>query len=163
MYTCITHTTGDEIGDFGAESISRALQSNTSLKSLDISGVLFCSSTHFTQQVTVLVILVLRTLQEHSNQTLHSHHLIFPVCRLVQPLSHRTVNEIRYSGVEHIGKALQSNTSLKSLAIARALLYSTQLTRQLTILESLVLRAFLLHSNQTLHSTHLLSPVCRFA
>ena len=33
------HTTDNEIGDSGAESISRALQSNTSLKSLDISGV----------------------------------------------------------------------------------------------------------------------------
>ena len=33
------HTTDNEIGDSGAESISRALQSNTSLTSLDISGV----------------------------------------------------------------------------------------------------------------------------
>ena len=33
------NTTGNLIGDSGAESISRALQSNTSLKSLNISGV----------------------------------------------------------------------------------------------------------------------------
>ena len=33
--------TGNNIGNAGAESISRALQSNTSLTSLDISGVLF--------------------------------------------------------------------------------------------------------------------------
>ena len=33
------HTTDNQIGDSGAESISRALQSNTSLKSLNISGV----------------------------------------------------------------------------------------------------------------------------
>ena len=33
------HTTENQIGDSGAESISRALQSNTSLKSLDISSV----------------------------------------------------------------------------------------------------------------------------
>ena len=37
------HTTDNQIGDSGAESISRALQSNTSLKALDISGVLFYS------------------------------------------------------------------------------------------------------------------------
>ena len=33
------HTTDNHIGDSGAESISRALQSNTSLTSLDISSV----------------------------------------------------------------------------------------------------------------------------
>ena len=33
------HTTDNQIGDSGAESISRALQSNTSLKSLGISRV----------------------------------------------------------------------------------------------------------------------------
>ena len=38
---CFHTTTGNNIGDSGAESISRALQSNTSLTSLDISGVLF--------------------------------------------------------------------------------------------------------------------------
>ena len=58
---------GNDIGDAGAESISRALQSNTSLKSLDISGVLFCSSIFHTQQLTTLELLVLRTFREHSN------------------------------------------------------------------------------------------------
>ena len=33
----LTHTTGNEIGANGAESIARALQSNTSLQTLDIS------------------------------------------------------------------------------------------------------------------------------
>ena len=33
------HTTDNNIGESGAESISRALQSNTHLKLLDISGV----------------------------------------------------------------------------------------------------------------------------
>ena len=72
--------TGNDIGDAGAESISRALQSNTSLTSLDISGVLFCSSIFHTQQLTTLELLVLRAFREHSNQTLHSHHFVFAVC-----------------------------------------------------------------------------------
>ena len=58
---------GNDIGDAGAESISRALQSNTSLKSLDILGMLFCSSIVHTQQLTTLKLLVLRAFREHSN------------------------------------------------------------------------------------------------
>ena len=75
----LSHTTVNLIGASGAESISRALQSNTSLTSLDISSVSCCLSNFNTQQVTILEILVLRALQEHSNQTLHSNHFIFPV------------------------------------------------------------------------------------
>ena len=40
------HTTGNQIGDSGAESISRALQSNTSLTSLNIQCVLFIVLKH---------------------------------------------------------------------------------------------------------------------
>ena len=40
------HTTGNQIGDSGAESISRALQSNTSLTSLNIKCVLFIVLKH---------------------------------------------------------------------------------------------------------------------
>ena len=76
--------TGNNIGDAGAESISRALKTNTSLKSLDISSVLFCSSIFHTQQLITLELLVLRAFREHSNQTLHSHHLIFAVCYFVK-------------------------------------------------------------------------------
>ena len=36
------HTTDNQIGDSGAENISRALQSNTKLTLLNISSVLFC-------------------------------------------------------------------------------------------------------------------------
>ena len=36
------HTTDNQMGYSGAESISKALQSNTALKSLKISSVLFC-------------------------------------------------------------------------------------------------------------------------
>ena len=75
----LSRTTGNLIGNSGAESISRALQSNTSLTSLDISGVTFCSM-YFNTKITKLEILVLRAFREHSNQTLHSNHLIFQVC-----------------------------------------------------------------------------------
>ena len=111
--------TGNDIGDAGAESISRALQSNTSLKSLDISGVLFCSS-----------------------------------------IFHTTDKKIGASGAERISIALQSNTSLKSLDI-RCVLFceKTFHTQQITILEILVLRAYLEHFNQTLHSHHLILAV----
>ena len=178
--------TSNNIGNAGAESISRALKTNTSLKSLDISGVLFyytpfstqqsisralqsntsltwlyiscvtfCSmyfntkitkldilvlrvfrehsnqtlhSNHlifqvcvilftcFTQQATKLEILVLRVFREHFNQTLHSPHLIFQVCCIF--MFHTTDNQIGYSGTESISRALQSNTSLKSLNIS---------------------------------------------
>ena len=73
------HTTDNDIGYSGAESISRALQSTTSLTSLDISSV-YCVNSCFTQQLTKLEILVLRVFREHFNQTLHSNHLIFQVC-----------------------------------------------------------------------------------
>ena len=72
--------TSNDIGDASAERISIALKTNTSLTSLDISGVLFCSNTFHTQQITTLDIMVLRAFREHSNQTLHSPHLIFVVC-----------------------------------------------------------------------------------
>ena len=57
------HTTGNNFRESGAESILRALQSNTSLTSLDISCVFVSLLTRFTKQGTVLVILVLRALQ----------------------------------------------------------------------------------------------------
>ena len=41
FYSNTFHTTGNQIGYSGAESISSTLQSNTSLTSLVISGVLF--------------------------------------------------------------------------------------------------------------------------
>ena len=41
------------------------------------------------QQVTILDTLVLRAFREHSNQTLHSNHLIFAVCYFVKtPFTH---------------------------------------------------------------------------
>ena len=80
----LSHTTVNVIGNSGAESISRALQSNTSLTSLDIGCVLLFEHTFHTQQITILEILVLRAFREHSNQTLHSHHLIFVVCQFVK-------------------------------------------------------------------------------
>ena len=74
-----SHTAVNYIGDSGSESISRVLQSNTSLTSLDISCVTFCYM-YFNTKITKLEILVLRAFQEHFNQTLHSNHLIFHVC-----------------------------------------------------------------------------------
>ena len=153
--------TYNNIGDAGAESISRALKTNTSLKSLDISSVLFCSSIFHTQQVTKLGLVVLRAFREHSKQTLHSHHLLFAVCYLLKHLSHSTDNDIGDSGVESISGALQSNTSLTSLDIASVVLIThLSQTQQITVLEILVLRAFREHFNQTLLSNHLLFTVC---
>ena len=74
------HTTDNHIGDSGVESISRALQSNTSSHHLIFPVCFLFSNTCFTQQITKLEILVLRAFREHFNQTLHSHHLIFQVC-----------------------------------------------------------------------------------
>ena len=113
----LSHTTGNLIGYSGAESISRALQSNTSLKSLDISGVPFCFM-YFNTKITLLEILVLRAFREHFNQTLHSHHLLFQVCRFVHMYFNTTVNQIGDSGAESISRALQSNTSCKYLYIS---------------------------------------------
>ena len=136
------HATGNLIGDTGVKSISRTLQSNTSLTSLDISGVLFCS-TPFTQQVTLLEILVLRAFWGHSNQTLHSNLLIFPVIVLIKHLSHTTDNLIGDYGAESISRALQSNSSLKSLDISSVFVsLLTRFTKQGTILVFLVLRRF---------------------
>ena len=118
-----SHTIGNQIGNSGAANISRALQSNTSLKSLDISGVLVFLFKHVSpNKATILEILVLRILVEHFNQTLHSHHLLFPVW-LCSNAFHTTVNQIGYSGAESISRALQSNTSLTSLVISGVLLF----------------------------------------
>ena len=85
LFKHLSHKAVNQIGYHGAESISGALQSNTSLKSLDISCVLFVFK-FLTQQLTALVILVLRAFRWHSNQTLHSHHLLFTVCCFVKTL-----------------------------------------------------------------------------
>ena len=94
FYSNTFHTTVNEIGYSGAESISKALQSNTSLTSLDISGVLFVfKHLSHTQQLTALeiMIMVLRAFREHSNQTLHSHLLIFHVCCFIKtPFTHNS-------------------------------------------------------------------------
>ena len=116
----LSRTTGNLIGDSGAESISRALHSNTSLKSLDISGVTFCSM-YFNTKITKLELLVLRAFREHSNQTLHSQHLIFHVCCFIL-MFHTTDNDIGDSGAETISRALQSNTSITSLVMSSAIL-----------------------------------------
>ena len=71
----------------------------------------------FTQQVTLLEILVLRAFREHFNQTLHSNHLLFQVCCVIH-MFHTTGNHIGDSGAESISRALQSNTSLTSLTIS---------------------------------------------
>ena len=83
FFEIISYITVNNIGESGAESISRALQSNTSLTSLVISCELFVQ-TPFTQQITVLEILVLRVFREHSNPTHHSNRLLFSVCTCVQ-------------------------------------------------------------------------------
>ena len=105
--------TGNNIGDGGAESISRALKTNTSLKSLDISSVLFCSNTFHTQQVTTLELLVLRAFREHSTQTLHSNHLILVVCYFVKtPFTQQlTILEILVlrAYLEHFNQTLHSH------------------------------------------------------
>ena len=80
LFKHLSHTTGNKIEYSGAQKVAIALQSNSSLTSLAISSVLCCLNTFHTQQVTILEILVLRAFREHSNQTLHSHHLLFPVC-----------------------------------------------------------------------------------
>ena len=72
--TINSHTTGNQIGAKGAESIARALQSNTSLQALDIRCALFHQTHHsspsnHTQQATKLDTMVLRALQELFNQT----------------------------------------------------------------------------------------------
>ena len=64
---------------------------------------------------------MLRAYLEHFNQTLHSHHLILPVLFYYTPFSNTTDNGIGDSGVDSISRALQSNTSLKSLVIHRVL------------------------------------------
>ena len=69
-----SHTTGNHIGYDGAESIARALQSNTSLQTLNIIGALFHQTHHsspstHTQQGTTLETMVLRAWQEFFNQT----------------------------------------------------------------------------------------------
>ena len=149
------HATGNLIGDTGVESISRTLQSNTSLTSLDISGVLFCS-TPFTQQVTLLEILVLRAFWGHSNQTLRSNHFIFPVSVLIKHLSHTTDNNIGDSGAESVSRALQSNTSLTSLDISSVFVsLLTRFTKQGTISVILVLRALHFESAPIKHFTHI--------
>ena len=119
LFKHLSRTTGNHIGDSGAESISRALQSNTSLTSLIISRVLVYSNTFHAQQVTTLEILVLRAFREHiqSNTSLTSL-IISCVLFLFKHLSHTTDNHIGYSGAESISRALQSNTSLKSLDIS---------------------------------------------
>ena len=84
--------------------------------------VCYFVKTRFTQQITILEILVLRAYLEHFNQTLHSHHLIFRVCYFYYtPFSNTIDNGIGNSGADSISRALQSNTSLKSLVIHRVL------------------------------------------
>ena len=60
---------------------------------------------------------MLRAFREHFNQTLHSHYFIFQVC-VILFMFHTTDNQIGDSGAESISRALQSNTSLKSLNIS---------------------------------------------
>ena len=99
--------------------------------------------------------------REHSNQTLHSHHSILVVCYfLAKHLSHTAVNFIGDSGAESISGVLQSNTSLTSLDISCVTFCSMYFNTKITKLEILVLRAFREHSNQTLHSNHLIFRVC---
>ena len=81
----------------------------------------FYSNTFHTQQITTLEILVLRAFREHSNQTLHSHLLIFHVCYFYSNTFHTPDNLIGDSGAESISRALQSNTSLKTLNISGVL------------------------------------------
>ena len=107
------HTTGTQIGDSGVKSIARALQSNISLKSLDISSVLFVLLSYFTQQVTTLEILVLRAFREHFNQTLHANILLFQVCAVLFSCFTQqiTILEILVLRVfrEHFNQTLHSN------------------------------------------------------
>ena len=60
------HMTGNKIGESGADSIGRALKLNTSITSLNVSCVVLFKQL-FTQQITILVILVLIALGEHSS------------------------------------------------------------------------------------------------
>ena len=167
MLKHLSHTTDNLIGNSGVESISGALQSNTSLTSLDISCVVLITHPSQTQQITVLDILVLKVFREHFNQTLHSNHLILQVCCVIH-MFHTTDNHIGDfgsesgdSGVDSISGALQSNTSLTSLDIASVVLIThLSQTQQITILDILVLKVFREHFNQTLHSNHLIFQVC---
>ena len=60
---------------------------------------------------------MLRVFREHFNQTLHANHLIFQVCCFIF-MFHTTDNQIGDSGAQSISRALQSNTSLKSLNVS---------------------------------------------
>ena len=122
------HTTGNDIGDSGAESISIALQSNTSLTSLDISGV-YCVNSCFTQQITILGILVLRVFREHFNQTLHSNHLIFQVCCVIHTCFTQQITKLEILVLrafrEHSNQTLHSHHSIFQVCVVLFMFHTT--------------------------------------
>ena len=68
------HSTGNEIGDTGAEHMSRCLTSNTTLLHLNLIGefLLIDECCQFIQQVVTLDTLELNTCHGVSHQTQHS-------------------------------------------------------------------------------------------
>ena len=80
----------------------------------------------FTQQITWLKILVLCVFREHSNQTLHSNHLLCQVC-CFSNTAHTSDNKVGDNGAESISRALHSNTSLTSLDMSSVFFWSNTL------------------------------------
>ena len=121
------HTADIQIGLSGVDSISIALQSNTSLKSLDISGVLVCSHLFHTAGNNIGdsgAESISRALQSNTSLKL----LIISCVLFCLYFSHTTGNQIGYPGAESISRALQSNTSLKSLDISSVKFVHTHFT-----------------------------------
>ena len=111
----LSHTTGKNIGDYGAERIWRALQSNTSLKSLMMSSVLVFVHASFTMKGNIIGDLGFEelSLALQSNTSLTSLDIS---CVLFSSNTfHTTVNNMGEYGAERISRALQFNTSLKVL------------------------------------------------
>ena len=106
---------------------------------------------------------MLRAFGEHSTQTLHSHHLILPVCCFLLNTFHTADSKIgeRDSGAESISRALRINIGLKSLCLTGVFFNVAHFTHQGTKLVIVVLKALQEHSNRILHSLTLIFTVCR--
>ena len=80
--------------------------------------------------------LVLRTLREHLNLTIHCELLIFEVCCL-HFFFNTAVNEIEDSGAESLAMALSSNSRLRFLYLSRAFVFTPLLTAENKIGDSM--------------------------
>ena len=161
IFLFMFHTTGTQIGDSGAESIARALQSNTSLTSLDISGV--CCVIHMFHTTDNQIGYsgaesISRALQSNTSLTsLDIFRVYFFYSCFTQQVTKLEILVLRVLR-EHFSQTLHSH----HLIFRVCCFVQASFTQQVTKLEILVLRSFREHFNQTLHSNHLIFHVCYF-